>query len=217
LTTLKIDIVSDVVCPWCYVGKARLERALSAMKGVEAEITWRPYQLAPTIPPAGMDRKAYIEAKVGSGPRVDEIHRQLVSFGKEVGIDFQFEKIKLTPNTMNAHRLIRWAAQAGPGIQNKIVDRLFHLYFTQGADLGDSAILIKAGKESGMDASIIETLMPTDAEVAGVTGEIEASRKIGVTGVPFFIFNQKYGVSGAQTPEVLIEAMQSAMSDTNTA
>jgi predicted DsbA family dithiol-disulfide isomerase len=216
LKTIKIDIVSDVVCPWCYLGKARLERALAAMKGVTAEIHWRPYQLDPTIPRGGVDRKAYMDAKFGTGPRLGEIQQQLVSFGKELGIDYQFEKIKIAPNTMNAHRLIRWAAQAGAGVQNKVVDRLFRLYFTEGADIGDNAVLIKTGKECGMDANILETLLPTDAEVVGITGEIETSRKIGVTGVPFFIFNQKYGVSGAQTPEVLIEAMQSALSDSAT-
>jgi predicted DsbA family dithiol-disulfide isomerase len=213
LATLKIDIVSDVVCPWCYLGKARLERALAAMKDVKAHINWRPYQLDATIPRTGVDRKAYMEAKFGTGPRLGEIHQQLVSFGKEVGIDFQFDKIMVSPNTMNAHRLIRWAAQAGAGVQDKVVDRLFRLYFTAGADIGDSAVLMKAGKECGMDSTILETLLPTDAEVVGVNAEIETSRKIGVTGVPFFIFNQKYGVSGAQTPDVLIEAMQGAMKD----
>ncbi|MGL4491120.1 MAG: DsbA family oxidoreductase [Rhizobiaceae bacterium] len=217
MPTLKIDVVSDVVCPWCYLGKARLERALAAMKDVTPEIHWRPYQLDPTIPRTGVDRKAYMEAKFGTGPRLGEIHQQLVAFGKEVGINFQFDKIKISPNTMNAHRLIRWAAQAGPGVQNKIVDRLFRLYFTEGADIGDGAVLIKAGKECGMDSAILETLLPTDAEVVGVSNEIETSRKIGVTGVPFFILNQKYGVSGAQTPEVLIEAMQGAINDSGSA
>ncbi len=213
MPNIKIDIVSDVVCPWCYLGKARLERALAAMKNVTAEIHWRPYQLDPTIPRTGVDHRAYMEAKFGTGPRIGEIQQQLATFGKELGLNYQFEKIKVTPNTMNAHRLIRWAAQAGAGVQDKVVDRLFRLYFTEGADIGDSAVLIKAGKECGMDTKILETLLPTDAEVVGVTNEIETSRKIGVTGVPFFIFNQKYGVSGAQTPEVLIEAIQGAMSD----
>jgi predicted DsbA family dithiol-disulfide isomerase len=217
MQTLKIDVVSDVVCPWCYLGKARLERALAAMKGVTAEIHWRPYQLDPTIPRTGVDRKAYMEAKFGTGPRLAEIHQQLVGFGKEVGINYQFDKIKVSPNTMNAHRLIRWAAQAGAGVQSKVVDRLFRLYFTEGADIGDNVVLIKAGKECGMDTEILTTLLPTDAEVVGVTGEIETSRKIGVTGVPFYIFNQKYGVAGAQTPEILIEAMQGALKDAATA
>lgn len=222
MQTIKIDIVSDVVCPWCYLGKVRLELALGALKDIKAELNWRPYQLDPTIPCNGVDRKAYMEAKFGTGPRLDQIQNQLVQFGKEAGIRFNFDKISVSPNTMNAHRLIRWAGQAdqsgqsgqaGQAIQNKVVDRLFKLYFTEGADIGNSAVLIKAGSDAGMDASILETLLPTDAEVEGVNGEIETSRKIGVTGVPFYILNQKYGVSGAQMPEILIEAITNATKD----
>lgn len=213
MKTIKIDIVSDVVCPWCYLGKARLEAALGQMKDVAAEINWRPYQLDPTIPRGGVDRKKYMEAKFGTGPRLGEVHKQLEGFGREVGIRYEFDAIKVAPNTMDAHRLIRWAAQAGPGIQGKVVDRLFKLYFTEGADIGNQAVLIKAGADSGMDKAIIEALLPTDAEEAGVIGEIATSKKLGITGVPCFIFNQKYAVSGAQTPDILIEAIQGAMRD----
>ena len=213
MKTIKIDIVSDVVCPWCYLGKARLETALGQLKDVKAEINWRPYQLDPSIPRGGVDRKQYMEAKFGTGPRLGEVHKQLEGFGREVGIRYEFDAIKVAPNTMDAHRLIRWAAQAGPGIQGKVVDRLFKLYFTEGADIGNHAVLIKAGADSGMDKAIIEALLPTDAEEAGVIGEIATSKQLGITGVPCFIFNQKYAVSGAQTPDVLIEAMQGAMRD----
>ena len=213
MKTIKIDIVSDVVCPWCYLGKARLETALGQLKDVKAEINWRPYQLDPSIPRGGVNRKQYMEAKFGTGPRLGEVHKQLEGFGREVGIRYEFDAIKVAPNTMDAHRLIRWAAQAGPGIQGKVVDRLFKLYFTEGADIGNHAVLIKAGADSGMDKAIIEALLPTDAEEAGVIGEIATSKQLGITGVPCFIFNQKYAVSGAQTPDVLIEAMQGAMRD----
>ena len=213
MKTIKIDIVSDVVCPWCYLGKARLEAALGQMKDVTAEINWRPYQLDPTIPRGGVDRKKYMEAKFGTGPRLGEVHKQLEGFGREVGIRYEFDAIKVAPNTMDAHRLIRWAAQAGPGIQGKVVNRLFKLYFTEGADIGNQAVLIKAGADSGMDKAIIEALLPTDAEEAGVIGEIATSKQLGITGVPCFIFNQKYAVSGAQTPDILIEAIQGAMRD----
>ena len=213
MKTIKIDIVSDVVCPWCYLGKARLEAALGQMRDITAEINWRPYQLDPTIPRGGVDRKKYMEAKFGTGPRLGEVHKQLEGFGREVGIRYEFDAIKVAPNTMDAHRLIRWAAQAGPGIQGKVVNRLFKLYFTEGADIGNQAVLIKAGAESGMDKAIIEALLPTDAEEAGVIGEIATSKQLGITGVPCFIFNQKYAVSGAQTPDILIEAIQGAMRD----
>lgn len=217
MKTLKIDIVSDVVCPWCYLGKARLEAAIGRLKDVSVEINWRPYQLDPSIPRGGVDRKQYMEAKFGTGPRLGEVHKQLEGFGREVGIRYEFDAIKVAPNTMDAHRLIRWAAQAGPGIQDKVVDRLFKLYFTEGADIGNHAVLIKAGADSGMDTAIIEALLPTDAEEAGVIGEIATSKQLGITGVPCFIFNQKYAVSGAQTPDVLIEAMQGAINETTMA
>ncbi len=217
MKTLKIDIVSDVVCPWCYLGKARLEAAIGRLKDVSVEINWRPYQLDPSIPRGGVDRKQYMEAKFGTGPRLGEVHKQLEGFGREVGIRYEFDAIKVAPNTMDVHRLIRWAAQAGPGIQDKVVDRLFKLYFTEGADIGNHAVLIKAGADSGMDTAIIEALLPTDAEEAGVIGEIATSKQLGITGVPCFIFNQKYAVSGAQTPDVLIEAMQGAINETTMA
>ncbi len=213
MKTIKIDIVSDVVCPWCYLGKARLEAALGQMKGVKAEINWRPYQLDPSIPRTGVDRKQYMEGKFGTGPRLGEVHRQLEGFGREVGVNYAFDAIKIAPNTMNAHRLIRWAAQAGVGVQGKVVDRLFKAYFTEGKDIGNPDVLLDIAAECGMDRSIVAKLLPTDAEEAGVIGEITTSKQLGITGVPCFIFNQKYAVSGAQTPDVLIEAMQGAMRD----
>ena len=209
-THVKIDIISDIVCPWCYLGKARLEAALSELPNIEAEIHWRPYQLDPSIPRIGVDRKAYMEAKFGAGPRLGQIHDQLDGFGKEVGIAFDFDAIKVAPNTMGAHRLIRWAAQAGPGIQIKVVDLLFKAFFEKGQDIGSPPVLIEIAKMAGMDGSIVETLLPTDAEEAGVIGEIATSKQMGITGVPCFIIDQKYAVSGAQTPEVLADAIRGA-------
>jgi predicted DsbA family dithiol-disulfide isomerase len=208
---VSIDIVSDVVCPWCYLGKARLEAALAGLPDIEAEIHWRPYQLDPSIPRTGVDRKAYMEAKFGAGPRLGEIHDQLNGFGKAAGITFDFNAIEVAPNTINAHRLIRWAAQAGPGKQNNVVDLLFKAFFEEGQDIGSPPVLIGIAKKAGMDASIVETLLPTDAEEAGVIGEIATSKQMGITGVPCFIIDQKYAVSGAQTPDILIDAIKNAV------
>jgi predicted DsbA family dithiol-disulfide isomerase len=213
MATLKIDIVSDVVCPWCLLGKARLEQALAQMPDVEAEIHWRPYMLDQSIPRGGVDRKQYMEKKFGAGPQLAEAHARLEGLGREAGIAYKFDAIKVSPNTMDAHRLIRWAAQAGPGIQDKVVDRLFRLYFEDGADIGNHTVLLKVAHECGMDNSIVSQLLATGAEEAGVIGEIEQARRIGVQGVPCFIFNQKYAVSGAQTPDVLVEAMRGALKD----
>jgi predicted DsbA family dithiol-disulfide isomerase len=209
-TKVKIDVISDVVCPWCYLGKARLEAALKAMPEIEADIHWRPYMLDPSIPRTGVDRKAYMEAKFGAGPRLGQIHEQLNSFGSEAGIHYDFDAIKIAPNTMSAHRLIRWAAQAGPGKQNKVVDLLFKAYFEEGRDIGSAPVLIEIAKSASMDAAIVETLLPTDAEEAGVIGEIATSKQMGITGVPCFIIDQKYAVSGAQTPEILVDAIRNA-------
>jgi predicted DsbA family dithiol-disulfide isomerase len=210
-TRVKIDVISDVVCPWCYLGKARLEAALSALPEIEADIHWRPYMLDPSIPRTGVDRKAYMEAKFGTGPRLGQIHEQLNSFGKAAGIHYDFDAIKLAPNTISAHRLIRWAAQAGPGLQGKVVDLLFKAFFEEGKDIGSPPVLIGIAKQAGMDAAIVETLLPTDAEEAGVIGEIATAKQLGITGVPCFIIDQKYAVSGAQTPEVLTEAIRNAV------
>jgi predicted DsbA family dithiol-disulfide isomerase len=211
-TPIKIDVVSDVVCPWCYLGKARLEAALSRLPDIEAEIHWRPYMLDPSIPRTGVDRKAYMEAKFGAGPRLGQIHAQLKAFGKEAGISYDFDAIKVAPNTMGAHRLIRWAAQAGPGVQNKAVSLLFKAFFEEGKDIGSAPVLIQIAKEAGMDASIVETLLPTDAEEGGVIGEIATAKQLGITGVPCFIIDQKYAVSGAQTPDILADAIRNAAS-----
>jgi predicted DsbA family dithiol-disulfide isomerase len=209
--SIRIDIISDVVCPWCYLGKARLESALKALPDIEADIHWRPYQLDPAIPRAGVDRKAYMEAKFGAGPRLGQIHAQLNGFGAEVGIHYDFDAIKIAPNTMNAHRLIRWAAQAGPGIQNKAVDLLFKAYFEDGKDIGDAAVLTDIATSAGMDPDIVTTLLPTDAEEAGVIGEIAQAKQLGISGVPCFIIDQKYAVSGAQTPDILADAIRNAV------
>ena len=208
---VKIDIVSDVVCPWCYLGKARLEAALRDLPDIEADVHWRPYMLDPSIPRTGVDRKAYMEAKFGTGPQLGEAHARLEALGGEVGINYDFSAIKVSPNTMNAHRLIRWAAQAGPGIQNKAVDLLFRAYFEEGKDIGAADVLTDIARESGMDPAIVETLLPTDAEEAGVIGEIAQAKQLGVTGVPCFIINQKYAVSGAQTPDILADAIRNAV------
>ena len=209
-TKVQIDVISDVVCPWCYLGKARLEAALNQMPDIEADIHWRPYMLDPSIPRMGVDRKAYMEAKFGAGPRLGQIHDQLNGFGKAAGIGYDFDAIKVAPNTMSAHRLIRWAAQAGPGKQNKVVDLLFKAFFEEGQDIGSPPVLVSIAKKAGMDASIVETLLATDAEEAGVIGEIASAKQMGITGVPCFIIDQKYAVSGAQTADILIDAIRGA-------
>ena len=201
---LVIDVVSDVVCPWCYLGKRRLDAAL-AQSG-EAQVRWRPFQLDPTIPADGLDRKTYMRAKFGDGPRLAEVHQRLSALGKEAGIAFNFEAIQRAPNTLDAHRLIRFAETAGEA--EAVVEALFRAYFEQGRDIGDRAVLAEIGREAGL--ADVAARLAGDEAVAEVQADIEGAQRGGVQGVPFFIFASKYAVSGAQTAEVLAQAIAQA-------
>ena len=205
--TLVIDIVSDVVCPWCYLGEKRLEAAL-AEEPQPVAVRWRPYQLDPTIPEGGLDRAAYMEKKFGKSGRLQAAHDNLVRLGAEVGLPFAFDKIKRAPNTLDAHRLIRWAASAG--VQPLVVDRLFRAYFVEGRDIGDRTVLIDIARESGLDAGLVEELLEENADADAVRREIAEAQAIGVTGVPFFIFAGRLAVPGAQDPGMLRRAMAEA-------
>jgi len=204
---LVIDVVSDVVCPWCYLGKKRLEAAL-ATSGEKAELRWRPYQLDPTIPPEGLDRKAYMEAKFGKGDRLKQAHDHLREKGAELGLAYDFDAIKRAPNTLDAHRLIRWAL--GAGVQDTVVTRLFALYFEEGRDISDRDLLASVAGEAGMDAKAVRAMLDTDQDVDAVRQEIAQAQKIGVTGVPFFIFAGRLALPGAQEASVMIEALKQA-------
>jgi predicted DsbA family dithiol-disulfide isomerase len=205
-TPLTIDIVSDVVCPWCYIGKRNLEAALGTLPGNNVEIRWRPYQLDPTIPPEGIARRAYLERKFG--PRVDEVYTRVAAAGHEAGIDFAFDRIERSPNTLNAHRLIRWSQSAGK--QNDLVERLFRDFFIEGRDLGGRSVLIEAAGAVGMEPDVVARLLDEDADKGAVREEIATAQRLGVTGVPFFIFAGRFGIPGAQPAEVLASAIGKA-------
>ena len=205
--TLTIDVVSDVVCPWCYVGEKRLGLAL-ADEQEPVEIRWRPFQLDPTIPQGGLDRAEYMERKFGKGGRLKEVHDRLTALGAEVGIPFAFDRIRRAPNTLDAHRLIRWAASTGR--QAEAVDRLFRAYFTEGLDVGDPAVLVPIARECGLDPERVATLLGGDDDSDAVKAEIAQAQALGVSGVPFFIFAGRLAVSGAQDVEVLRGAMAQA-------
>jgi predicted DsbA family dithiol-disulfide isomerase len=206
--TLTIDVVSDVVCPWCYLGQKRLDNAMAAAADVDIAVTWRPFQLDPTIPPEGMDRKAYMRAKFGDEARLRDAHARLEALGAAEGIDYAFDAIKVSPNTLDAHRVIRWAGANSPEAQNKLVRRLFKLYFEEGADIGDRAVLARAAGEAGMDAAVVETLLASDADRDAVANEAATASRMGVTGVPCFLFEGKYAVMGAQDVSTLIDAIK---------
>jgi predicted DsbA family dithiol-disulfide isomerase len=203
--TITVDVVSDVCCPWCYLGKRRLDRAIEQLNGVNVVVTWRPFQLDPTIPAEGVDRKQYMRAKFGDGGRLDEIHARLAELGRAEGIDYDFEAIERSPNSLNAHRLLRWAAEAG--VQNALKERLMSLYWTAGADIGDLDVLAEAAASVGLDAVAIRARLEGDDDCDTVTAEIADFQRMGVRGVPTFIFEQKYAVSGAQDVAVLADAL----------
>ena len=207
---MKIDVVSDVVCPWCFVGKRRLEAALASTDSSSVAVRWRPFQLDPTIPPEGLERRAYMRAKFRDDARLADVHARLRALGEEVGIEFDFDAISRSPNTLDAHRLIRWAAASE--VQDEVVERLFSAYFEHGRDIGDRSVLTEIAIQSGMDAEAVGRQFAGDDGIDAVRKEIAEAQEIGVTGVPFFIFASRFAVSGAQSAEVLARALQSARS-----
>jgi predicted DsbA family dithiol-disulfide isomerase len=205
---LTIDVVSDVVCPWCFLGMKRLENALAGLPDIKAEVHWRPFQLDPTIPPEGKERKAYMLAKFSDENRLKQVHANLVSLGAVEGIAFDFDAITVAPNTLDAHRLIRWAAASGAGVQDKLARSLFSLYFEQGKNIGDRAVLVEAARAAGMDAAVVESLLATEADRDDVTNEIVTASRMGITGVPCFLLDGKYAVMGAQDAATLADAIR---------
>ncbi|MFZ1774228.1 MAG: DsbA family oxidoreductase [Rhizobiaceae bacterium] len=208
MPAVTIDVVSDVVCPWCFLGQKRLAEAISQAGGIDVDVRWRPFQLDPSIPPGGVDRKAYMEAKFGSGDKVKAAHDRLLGLGGPAGINFAFGDIKIAPNTLDAHRVIRWAYGAGGGsVQGAVVAALFKAFFEDGRDLGDHLVLIDTAESAGMDRALVTALLASDADIDTVTEEIRAAQNMGITGVPFFLLDGKYAVPGAQETEVLAGAI----------
>lgn len=206
--SLSVDVVSDVVCPWCFIGQKRLDKAVAAAGDIDVHVNWRPFQLDPTIPRGGQDRRQYMLAKFGSEQRIRDIHARIEPLGAAEGIAFAFDAIEVAPNTLDAHRVARWAGAAGEAVQNRLVRRLFQLYFKEGADVGDHAVLAAAASEAGMDAAVVETLLPTDADAEAVRNEIATASRMGITGVPCFLIEGKYAVMGAQETDVLADALR---------
>jgi predicted DsbA family dithiol-disulfide isomerase len=206
---VQLDVISDTICPWCFIGKRRLEKALKLRPDANVEIRWRPYQLDATIPPGGVDRKEYLENKFGGPERAKEIYARIREAGAEEGIAFAFEKIERTPYTITSHRLIRWAATAR--VQDAVVERLFQIYFLEGGSIEDADTLVSVAREAGMDTELVGELLAGDADVELVEREIRTAHKIGVTGVPCFILANNFGVMGAQSPEILADAIDRAL------
>jgi predicted DsbA family dithiol-disulfide isomerase len=206
---LTIDIYSDIVCPWCYVGKRRLERALAQLNGgAHARITWRPFQLNPTMSSDGMDRATYLKAKFGSLEVFGRMKEQLLEAGAEEQIPFAFEKIQRTPNTFAAHRLVWYAAQQGK--QDAMVEALFRGYFLEGRNIGEVTTLTHVAAEAGLDRTETEEFLESEKGVVEVKAEEAVGRQLGIRGVPYFVLNGSIAISGAQPPDMFVSAIRQA-------
>ncbi len=198
-----VDVIVDTVCPWCYVGKARFEKALAMRPGHAIEIGWRPFQLNPNIPSEGKDRRAYLAEKFGGVDRARQRYSVIGDAGRDEGIDFRFDRIERTPNTVDSHRLIAYARRDGR--QDAMVDALFRAYFTDGRDIGEIEVLAVIASETGLDRDAARDYLRSDEDRATIIAEDEHARSLGVNGVPCYIIDRKYAVSGAQSPEVFLQ------------
>ena len=199
-----IDVVSDVICPWCFLGKRRLDKAIARLDGIDIMVRWRPFALDPTIPPEGKDRDVYLARKFPP-ERLKTLHEPLIAAGDADGVPFRFEAIARTPNTLDAHRLMRWSHTIER--QHDMAERLFMAYWSEGKDVGDRAVLAREAGAAGLNTAQIADLLDSDQDVEEVKTEIAHASAIGVTGVPTFIFAQSYALVGAQSPEVLADAI----------
>ncbi|MBV9522886.1 MAG: DsbA family oxidoreductase [Alphaproteobacteria bacterium] len=196
---MHIDIVSDVICPWCFIGKRRLARALEQRPDLTASTTWRAFQLNPDMPEGGMPREAYLNAKFGSAGHAARIYATIAEAGAGENIAFAFERIRRTPNSRDAHRLIRFASMHGNA--DPIVEALFSAYFEHGRDIGDPATLADLAAETGYERAEVSAWLGGDAAAAEVLAEDRSARRLGISGVPCFIVDGGYAISGAQEPE----------------
>ena len=214
LGAFTIDVVSDVVCPWCYIGKRRLEEALARLREAEPDlpivVRWHPFQLNPDLPREGADRRGYLEAKFGGPAGAREVYARVGAAGAAVGIPFAFDAIERQPNTLDAHRLIAWAQSRREGDPDALVERLFRAYFLDGRFLGDRETLVERAAEAGYDADDARKFLASDDLIAAVAGADERARALGVSGVPFFVFGGKTALSGAHEPDTLLDAIAQA-------
>lgn len=205
---LKVSVISDVMCPWCYIGKKRFEAAKALLPDLPVETSWLPFQLDPTLPLAGKDRQTYLNEKFGSAERASQIYEAIRQAGEQDGLAFAFDKIQKSPNTLNAHRLILWADDLGQ--QDAMVEALFAAYFQTGADLTNLDVLADIAGTAGMDRQAILFRLHSDEGIEEVRTAVGQAAEMGVTGVPFFIIDDRFALSGAEQPETIAAALKHA-------
>tara|TARA_R110002124_G_scaffold67647_6_gene183633 strand:+ start:18994 stop:19650 length:657 start_codon:yes stop_codon:yes gene_type:complete len=211
MQTVRVEIVSDVMCPWCYIGKKRLDLASDLLDGIQLDVHWLPFQLDGTLPKKGKPRADYLAEKFGGKERAQIAYSQIEETGAAMDIPFAFDLIEYSSNTLDAHRLIHWAEQEE--LQNQMAERLFQAYFLEGQNIGDDDVLASLSAEIGMDDDEILDKLHTDLAKDIVKKQIGEAQKLGISGVPCFILGQKYAVMGAQEPETLAEAITRTATD----
>lgn len=210
---IAIDVVSDTVCPWCFIGKKRLGKALASRGQIDFTVRWRAYRLDPTVPRQGLERKAYLKAKFGDDSRVRQMGEAIRDVGAKEDIRFAFDHIERTPNTLDSHRLIHWAASAG--VQDQVVEHLFRAYFEEGRDIGSATVLCDIAAMAGMDLELVSRLLASDADVELIEREDALAHQMGISGVPTFIFANRFATSGAHEPEVLLQVIDRLLDETD--
>lgn len=213
---LTLDIVSDVVCPWCYIGKHRIESALALVTDVPVEVHWRPFFLNPWVPREGISRDEYLTTKFGSVEAYSKIASRVVEAAKEEGLVYRPDRVQRQPNTLDCHRLIHWVERDPSGDKAAAVkQRLMELYFRDGGDLTDPEVLVLAAADCGMDAATVRQRLATEEDVDLVTAQAQEAAEKGISGVPTYVFAGKYAVSGAQPPEQLARAIRQVSAEVN--
>lgn len=205
---MRIDIVFDAVCPWCFIGKHRLERALAMRPLVAADIRWRPFLLNPELPLGGIDRQSYLERKFGSQYRIQRIHAAALQAGQSESITFNFDQIRRMPNSVNAHRLINYTP-IGPA-QSQMVEALFQAYFTLAVDIGDIDNLTEIAIQQGLDGHEVDRYLRSNGGTLPVETDNARMHRLGVSGVPCYIFDDRYAIAGAQEPEIIARLLDIA-------
>lgn len=205
---MQIEVYSDLVCPWCYVGKARLSAAIAARPQADIQVHWLPFELNPDMPIEGRDRLEYMRERFGDLSRFDAAQRQLINLGTELGLQFNFDRVSRSPNTRRAHLLLQ---SVTPVMQQQLVDRLFHAYFTEGKDIGDEAVLLDLAVEEGLSPERVKASLTDQQLIFDVERLEQQARQWQITGVPFFIFDRRVAFSGAQPHDVFLQAIDECL------
>jgi predicted DsbA family dithiol-disulfide isomerase len=207
---MQIDIFSDVVCPWCYIGKRRLDQVLAGLPPGAATVHWRAFQLYPMLPPEGMPRAEFMRARFGSGADPARIYARILDEAAPLGLELRFDRIQRAPNTLRAHRLLAWAGEYFPDRQHDLAEALFRSYFTDGLDVGDPAVLEDAAAAAGLERHLASVAIACEAGAAEVRAELQDARDADVTGVPFFVLGGRFAIPGAQPVDVLKQLIERA-------